>query len=77
MSYWGAAGVVTALDMPLTLVRPQEWKAHYGLGSDKNDSLELARRYYPDVDLHLKKHHGRAEALLIARYGLDTIGGLL
>jgi hypothetical protein len=23
---------------------------------------------YPDVDLHLEKHDGRAEALLIARY---------
>lgn len=77
MSYWGAAGVAHGLDYPVELIRPQAWKQHFGLGRDKETARALAHHHYPDVDLHLKKHHGRAEALLIARYGLDMINDLL
>lgn len=77
MSYWGAKGVLHGLDMPVELIRPQDWKAHYGIGRDKDVARHLAHHYYPDVDLRLKKHHGRAEALLIARYGLDMMSNLL
>jgi crossover junction endodeoxyribonuclease RuvC len=31
-------------------------------------SLVGARRKYPSIELHLKKHHGRADALLIAEW---------
>lgn len=53
-------------------VVPRIWKKHFGLDSDKNKSLELARSLYPTAELHLKKHSDRAEALLIARYIYET-----
>lgn len=43
-----------------------------GLSSDKRASLDKARLLYPSADLGLQKHDGRAEALLLARYGLTT-----
>lgn len=54
-------------------VAPQTWKRFYGLTSDKDECLGKARELYgaPD-DIKLKKHHNRAEALLIARYALRT-----
>ena len=71
MSFWGVAGVVCALGIPLTLVEPKNWKAKYRLGSDKELARALASRYYPLLDLTRKKDHGRADALLIARYGKE------
>ena len=66
-----AAGAIEAVGAlvgdTLTLVRPQVWKKHHGLiGTEKKASLELARRIWPDAQLRLAKHHGRADALLIA-----------
>ena len=69
MSYWGMAGVVAALGWPLTLVEPEAWKRYFKLGKDKEEARALAQRLYPEVDLHRKKDHNKAEALLIARYG--------
>ena len=65
-----AAGAIEAVGAlvgdTLTLVRPQVWKKHHGLiGTEKKASLELARRIWPDAQLRLAKHHGRADALLI------------
>lgn len=73
MSFWGVAGVVAALGLPLVLVESQEWKKHFRLTKDKDLSRGLASRWYPGVDLSRKKDHGRAEALLIARYGKETL----
>lgn len=39
----------------------------------KDAGLALARRLYPDAELPLAKHHNRAEALLIARWGMGTL----
>jgi crossover junction endodeoxyribonuclease RuvC len=51
------------------LPRPAAWKKHFGLtGKDKEASRQLANQLFPSVDLHLKKHHGRAEALLLAEW---------
>jgi crossover junction endodeoxyribonuclease RuvC len=71
MSYWGVAGVAAGLGLPVKLVTPQEWKRYFGLSADKDMARQLAQRLFPDVDLSRKKDHGRAEALLIAKYGLD------
>jgi hypothetical protein len=47
-------------------VTPQKWKKSHGLiGTEKIASLELARLKYPNADLRLKRHHGRADAILI------------
>ena len=61
-------GVVSAMGLDYTVVQPSEWKRAMGLTSDKNRSLKVARRLYPDVPLTLKKHHNRAEAILLAQY---------
>ena len=49
---------------------PQAWKKFHGLiGTEKDASRVLARSIWPEAQLHLKKHHGRADALLLADYG--------
>lgn len=74
MSYWGVAGVAAALEIPVVLVTPQEWKKHFRLGSDKDQARMLAARLFPGVNLSRKKDHGCAEALLIALYGKQKGG---
>ena len=64
--------VIDITRMQRRVVQPQTWKRHYGLiGKDKGDSLSVARALYPLADLRLAKHHNRAEAILIAHFGLD------
>jgi hypothetical protein len=72
MSFGCMLGFFDGLQWERHLVTPQKWKAHFGLDADKNAALELARKLFPSLDLSKKKHHGRAEALLIARYGQET-----
>jgi len=63
-------GVLAALCVPTEFVRPQTWKKQLGLGSDKAQSLTLARAKWPySESFTLKKHDGRAEAALLAEYG--------
>ena len=74
MSYWGAAGVANGLGHEVVLVAPKAWKGHFGLSKDKAEALALARKLFPVCPaLARAKDHGRAEALLIARYGLDRL----
>lgn len=62
-------GILAALEIPFVLVKPQTWKKEFGLiKKDKLESLYAARRRWPEVELHLKKHHGRADALWMAEY---------
>jgi len=58
------------LAMPLELITPAQWKRAMGLSSDKRASLDKARLLFPSAELHLAKHDGRAEALLLAHYAL-------
>ena len=53
---------------PAVLVTPNQWKKFYGLSSNKNESSSLAQDLWLDAPINLKKHNGRAEALLIANY---------
>jgi crossover junction endodeoxyribonuclease RuvC len=62
--------ILQAMHVPLEFVTPAVWKRSYGLSRDKHASLFKARLMFPAADLHLAKHDGRAEALLIAQYGL-------
>jgi crossover junction endodeoxyribonuclease RuvC len=61
--------VLQTRQIPISFVTPAVWKRSYGLSKDKHASLHKARLLYPMAELHLAKHDGRAEALLIARYG--------
>ena len=66
-------GVMAALEVPYTLVTPQKWKKHFGLSKEKDHSRLLATRLYPSMadQFALKKHDGRAEAILIGKYGSE------
>lgn len=66
-------GVLDAMGIPYELVRPQRWKKEFSCTSDKNTSIEVARRLFPGVSLKRtpqcrKPHDGMAEALLMAEY---------
>lgn len=62
-------GVVEALGLSQQRVHPRTWKAHYRLKAEKEAARSLARQLYPGAEcLERKKDHGRAEAILIARY---------
>jgi hypothetical protein len=65
-------GVLAALHIPFIMPRPRQWRKGMFKKSDGSDtktqSLTVARRLFPDAELNLKKHHGRAEALLLAWY---------
>ena len=65
-------GILAAYEIPYSFVRPQQWKKKFGLsGKDKDASRGLCLREHPEVADRLtrKKDHGRADAILIAKYG--------
>jgi crossover junction endodeoxyribonuclease RuvC len=66
-------GVLGALGfIQVKKVVPARWKRQLGLignTSQKHADLLKARRLYPDAELHLAKHHNRADAILIGHYG--------
>jgi crossover junction endodeoxyribonuclease RuvC len=77
MGYGVIQGVLAANNIPLHLVTPQSWKKHHGLiGKDKECARTLAIQKFPAADLHLKKHIGRADAILIGQYGLHCEQGV-
>lgn len=63
-------GLLAGLGIPFDLATPQAWKKSMlaGAGKEKDAARIRAQQLFPGVELHLKKHHGRAEALLIAEY---------
>lgn len=70
-------GLLEAHGIPYELVRPQAWKRAFGCTKDKNTSLAVCRRLFPDVCLKRtanckKDDDGIAEALLMAEYGRRT-----
>lgn len=74
---FGCVRAVVALwGMPVHIITPQEWKKHFNIhppkGSKPDVAKEIARakaiQLWPAAELHLKKHHNRAEALLMAEY---------
>ncbi len=50
-------------------VPPQTWKKFFGLSSDKDAALEVARTLFGMAGFERKKDHNRAESALIAHYG--------
>lgn len=71
VSYGIVRGVVAGLGIRCELVTPQAWKKHFGLiGADKDAARAVASRLFPQASLARKKDVGRADALLIAEYGM-------
>lgn len=73
-AYGTARTAVIAAGLPIHHVRPRQWKGHFGLGRDKDASRTRAIELYPELagDMARKKDDGLAEALLIARWFIDT-----
>jgi len=71
VGFGSVLGVLQALHIGIELVTPAVWKRALHLSADKAASLHKARLLYPSAELHLVKHDGRAEALLLAHYGLS------
>jgi crossover junction endodeoxyribonuclease RuvC len=65
-------GACAGLLLKFRHVTPKQWQAKSGKASGKDASRALAAQLYPDsADLFkLVKHDGRAEAVLIARFGI-------
>ena len=71
-SYGTVLGVIGALAIPVRHVSPAKWKRALGLNSDGETSRARAIETWPE-QAHLfarKRDHNRAEASLLALYGL-------
>ncbi len=80
MNFGFIQGVLKAYGIPYELVTPQKWKKEFSCTSDKNTSIEVAKRLFPNVNLKAtdrckKDHDGMAEALLIAEFGRRHYNG--
>jgi len=69
----------TACEMPLTEVRPGVWKRALSVPAAKDDARRRAAELWPAWAGHfaLKKSDGRAEAALLALYGVRVLRGEL
>jgi len=68
--YGVVEGWTIALNLRYERIIPYVWKGDFGLSKDKKESLELARKFFPELMgfLCLVKDHNRCEALLIAKH---------
>ena len=68
-------GVVGALKVPTHYAASTKWKRYYSLTSDKEESRAKALHLWPKCSesFSKKKHDGRAEAALLARYGAEAV----
>jgi len=65
-------GVIAARSIKATLITPQTWQKAMGVSGGKDGARARAMELFPhNVDyFRLKKHDGRADAALIAAWGL-------
>lgn len=69
-------GILGTLGFKVIPLIPSVWKSNMNLSKNKEDSLTLAKKLFPNhLDyFKLKKHHDRAEAALLAWYGWHKFG---
>lgn len=76
MSMGYSAGIIEGTLRPFVsrIVKPlpREWKRVFGLAAEKAGSVECARRLYGDA-LPKRLRHDKAEAVLLARWGVVTL----
>jgi len=65
-------GVLSSLQVPFTYITPQVWKKAMQCPTEKDGARARASQLLPQFahNWDLKKHDGRAEASLIALYGM-------
>ena len=66
-------GVLDTFGVSYELVRPQKWKKEFSVTADKNSSIAVCKRLFPNVSLKRtekcrKDDDGNAEAALLAEY---------
>lgn len=66
-------GVLDCYKIPYDLVEPRKWKAEFGLNSDKQNSIDVCKRLFPNVSLLptercRKENNNIAEAVLLALF---------
>lgn len=78
VGYGMIRGMLVALGIPYTIVRPQEWQKVMLAGVDRSNtkaaSILIAKRLFPKVSLRASERcrtdsDGMSDALLIAEYG--------
>ena len=70
-------GLLQANKIPYQLVPPQTWKKEFSLTGDKQKSIEVCKKLFPDISLlatprSRKESDGMAEALLMAEYARSS-----
>ncbi len=78
-SFGVAIGVLVALGAPMTFVAPAVWKRALGVPAAKDGARARASQLLPAAASHwpLAKHDGRAEAALIAYFGLRSLNAVV
>ena len=66
-------GILDSFGVSYELVRPQKWKKEFSVTADKNSSIAVCKRLFPNVSLKrtdrcTKDDDNMAEALLMAEY---------
>ena len=75
-NYGTIKGVHSALDVPMSFVAPQTWKANLKVPADKKEALARARQLMPGCS-ELFTRADKAEAALIALYGCFHSGNIV
>lgn len=66
-------GLLEAFGLPYELVRPQKWKKEFSITKDKNSSISVCKRLFPEFSLRRtercrKDDDNIAESVLMAEY---------
>lgn len=66
-------GLLTAFEIPYELVRPAKWKKVFSVTAEKNTSIEVCKRLFPNANLKRterckKDDNNFAEATMLAEY---------
>ena len=72
VEYGKIIGILKALNKSFAEIRPILWKKEFSLiHQPKERSIDIAKQLFPQIgdQLKLKKHHHRADALLLCEYG--------
>jgi crossover junction endodeoxyribonuclease RuvC len=68
-------GLIIGLGLPISFVTPQQWQRHHGIGAAPEAAVQRALQLFPALAASLtrKCDHNRADAALIATYGLRFV----
>jgi len=77
-SYGIVIGILAARGVPMTFVAPKTWKKALGVPASKDGARARASQLMPTNSWlwPLVKHDGRAEAALIAYWGVRTLNSI-